>query len=158
MNKNRSNRAPFIEVTNPSQLVLQVDEFLQLSKRIPSDSPVLKDCESQIFNNLGIRKVKDFDNYMIEEINNHILEEGINMNFSRAQEVEDEIRYPFDRTIRTVSKIEDPMVAKKTLPGHVSSIKVGNYRVIAGKTPIVKRFNTSLLALSSSFNAPGKRR
>lgn len=161
MLKNFNNKAQVIEIINPSQLIMEIDSFFQLSKRIPSQSPILFEKEKKIFSSLGVRKGKSFDNYMFSEINLGKIEEDINHRFQDGFDLEDDldtIDYPFFRTSRVKSELDEPTVVKELLKNRITAIKIGNHRLLENNGATIQRFNSSLLALSSSFEVPGRRR
>jgi len=155
--------AQTIEISNPSQLVLNVDDFLRLSKKLPSQSGELKKREQDILYLLDApRKNKIYDRLLMFEINIDKIADDINDKYQDGFYLEDEkddIRYPFSRTIRTKPiKLESPYMRKELSPNKITSIKIGKHRIIENNNISLKKISTSLLAFSDEFESNYKRR
>lgn len=108
--------AKTITINNPSQLILSYEDFLQLSKSSSISSDELKAKEQTILSQIKSSKPKRFDNILISEINMAKVEDHINSLFADGIDLEeDDIRYPFDRSIRRTRKTLSPPKASDAI-------------------------------------------
>lgn len=98
-----------VPVANPSQLILSYEEFLQLSKSSSISSDELKAKEQRILSQLKKSTSKKFNNILISEIKMSKIEDHINNLFADGIDLEEEnVRYPFDRSIRRSRRALSP--------------------------------------------------
>lgn len=149
-----------VDITNPSQLVIRVDEYLNLSRKLPSQNESLINREKQIFDSLGEKTTEQYDRIIFTPIDMSRVESQINATYQDGINIEDDldtITYPYDRTIRTKpTMLEDPTKEKVQVPKEVPPFRLGNYRVIRDNPIIIKRFTTPLLALEDTFESSNK--
>lgn len=151
-----------IAISSPSQLVLNVDEFFRLSKKLPSQSETLQRREQQIFDSLGKRSISPYERIVMFKIDLEKVADSVNAKYQDGIYLEDDfdtIRYPYDRTIRTKPiPIEDPSTIKDLSTSKITSIKVGKHRLLQDNTVSIKRFTTPLLGLSDTFESGSRHR
>jgi len=148
-----------ITIANPSQLVLGIDDFYYLSKKLPSGSNELKQKEETILNSLnGLRKIEFYDRILMFKINLDKVADFVNRKYEDGIDLEEDtiIRYPFDRTIRTMPKtLEEPT---KSLSNSIT-IQVGNYNILAKNDLFINKTNDALMSFDSqtSIQTPRSR-
>ena len=149
-----------ITIINPSQLVLNIDEYLKTSKKLPSQDATLQEKEEIIFSQLGERKQQTYPRLLMFEINLEKISDQVNTKYEDGIDLEEDIvRYPSDRTIRRKpTQIEDPSVVKELSTSKITSIKVGKYTTLGAGSVSLKRFNTSLLALAYNYETAPRTR
>ena len=151
-----------IEIANPSQLVIRVDEYLKLSRKLPSQNESLMNRERQIFDSLGNRTKENYSRIIFTPIDMSRVEQEVNTRYKDGIYLEDDldtITYPYDRTIRTrPAKLDDPTKVKVQEPKEVPPLRLGNYRIIRDNPISIQRFTTPLLALEDTFESSNKRR
>lgn len=150
-----------IELANPSQLVIRVDEFLKLSRKLPSQNESLVNREKQIYDSLGERTKGSYSRIIFTPIDMKKVEQTVNTTYQDGIYLEeiDDITYPYDRTIRTKPTIlEDPTKEKVQVPKKVPPLRIGNYRILKDNPVTIQRFTTPLLALEDTFETSNKRR
>ena len=79
-----------ISITNPSQLVLSVDEFFRLSKRVPYNDETLLKKEQSIFGHLGERKIAKFPKILMFELSLSKIADQVNEKYQDGFDLEDE--------------------------------------------------------------------
>lgn len=154
------NSSDSISIINPSQLVLNIDEYLHLSKRLPSQDETLQKKEESIFSQLGERKTQKYPRLLMFEINLQEISNQINKKYEDGIDLEEEIvRYQTDRTIRRKPiTLDDPSIVRDLSTSKITSIKVGKHTTL-GENPVsLKRFNTSLLALAYNYETAPRTR
>lgn len=151
-----------IDILNPSQLVIRVDEFLKLSRKLPSQNESLINREKQIYDSLGERQKASYSRIIFTPIDMTRVEEQINTQYQDGIYLEDEldtITYPYDRTIRTKPTILiDPAKEKVQVPKEVPPLRLGNLRILKDNPVTIQKFTTPLLALEDTFESSNKRR
>ncbi|MBQ7104466.1 MAG: hypothetical protein IJN90_01270 [Bacilli bacterium] len=152
-----------ITISNPSQLFLQVDEFLNLSRKLPSHHEQLQKREKRIFETLGPKSIKEYERILMFQLDLNKVAEQVNLEFQDGIYIDDErdiVHYPYDRTIRTKpTTIDAPTKEKELSPKRVTSIKVGKHKTLQDNSIAIKRiFSTPVLALEDTFETGSKRR
>lgn len=151
-----------IIVSNPSQLVMRVDEYLKLSKKLPSQNESLQNRERQIFESLASKSLEEYERLLFFPIDLEKVATQVNIKYQDGiylDEDLDTIKYPYDRTIRTKPKrLEDPTREKVASPKKVPPLKLGNYRILRDNSIAVLRNNATLLALEDTFETSHKKR
>ncbi len=149
-----------ISIINPSQLVLNIDDYLHLSRRLPSQDEILQQKEESIFAQLGERKQQSYPRLLMFEINLKKISDQVNEKFQDGIDLEEEIvRYPTDRTIRRKpTTLDDPSIVRDLSTSKITSIKVGKHTTLGDNSVSLKRFNTSLLALAYNYETSPRTR
>lgn len=151
-----------IDILNPSQLVIRVDEFLKLSRKLPSQNESLINREKQIYDSLGERQKASYSRIIFTPIDMTRVEKQINTQYQDGIYLEDEldtITYPYDRTIRTKPTILiDPAKEKVKVPKEVPPLRLGNLRILKDNPVTIQKSTTPLLALEDTFESSNKRR
>lgn len=149
-----------ISIINPSQLVLNIDDYLRLSKRLPSQDETLHQKEEAIFNQLGERKQQSYPKLLMFEINLQKITDQINEKFQDGIDLEEEmVRYQSDRTIRRKPAIlDDPSIVRELSTSKITSIRVGKHTTLGDNFVSLKRFNTSLLAFAYNYETTPRTR
>ena len=151
-----------IDIFNPSQLVIRVDEFLKLSRKLPSQNESLINREKQIYDSLGERQKASYSRIIFTPIDMTRVEKQINTQYQDGIYLEDEldtITYPYDRTIRTKPTILiDPAKEKVKVPKEVPPLRLGNLRILKDNPVTIQKSTTPLLALEDTFESSNKRR
>lgn len=151
-----------IDIFNPSQLVIRVDEFLKLSRKLPSQNESLINREKQIYDSLGERQKASYSRIIFTPIDMTRVEKQINTQYQDGIYLEDEldtITYPYDRTIRTKPTILiDPAKEKVQVPKEVPPLRLGNLRILKDNPVTIQKSTTPLLALEDTFESSNKRR
>lgn len=144
-----------IVIPYPSQLVLQAEELFQLRKKLPPHDETLEKKEQKILSTISEKKTQEYESLLFFAIDYEKIAATINNKFQDGISLEDDIvHYPFDRTIRTKPLIlEDPTKIKEKNHNGVGTIKIGKHRIIEENSVSLKRFNTSLLAFSDTFES-----
>lgn len=144
-----------IAITNPSQLLLQIDELLKLRKKLSPQDELLKQKEQNLKSLLGTKSTKEYEGLLFFAINFEKIADQVNLKFQDGIDLEpDLVHIPFSTTIRTRPTIlEDPTKIKEKKTSGIGTIKIGKHKIIAQNTIELKRFNTSLLAFSDSFSS-----
>ena len=142
-------------IPNPSQLVLQAEDLFQLYKKLPPNDDTILRKEQQILSQVQEKKTEEYDALFFFAIDCEKIATAINNKFSDGIILEDDVvHYPFDRTIRTKPSIlENPTKIKEQKPKGIGVIKIGKHRTIEKNSVSLKRFNTSLLAFSDTFES-----
>lgn len=142
-----------ISIANPSQLVLSVDEFFRLSKKVPSHDDTLKRKEEFIFSHLGERKTAKYPRILMFEIDLQKIADQVNTKYQDGFDLEDEydiVHYQNPRTIRTRTSLPiEPSLVKELSPSKIKAIKVGNFRIMEENPVSINKFNTSSLSLDN---------
>ena len=149
-----------ISIINPSQLVLNIDDYLHLSKRVPSQDETLQQKEESIFGQLGERKTQKYPRLLMFEINLQKISDYVNEKFQDGIDLEEEIvRYPSDRAIRRKPTIlDDPSIVRDLSTSKITSIKIGKHNTLGENSVSLKKFNTSLLALAYNYETSPRTR
>lgn len=142
-----------ISITNPSQLVLSVDDFFRLSKRVPFNDESLQRKEESIFSHLGERKTTKFPKILMFEISFSKIADQINEKYQDGFDLEDEydvVHYSTIRTTRTKPEsLTEPVMVPQLSPNKITSIKVGNYMIIEENPVSISRGNIQQSVLPS---------
>ena len=147
-----------ISITNPSQLVLSVDEFFRLSKRVPYNDEILLKKEQSIFGHLGERKIAKFPKILMFELSLSKIEDQVNEKYQDGFDLEDEydvVRYQTLRSTRTKpSTLSEPVMVPQLSPNKISSVKVGNYRIMQQSPILINRegINSSMPSYEETNN------
>ncbi len=149
-----------ISIINPSQLVLNIDDYLHLSKRLPSQDETLQQKEESIFKQLGERKQQSYPKLLMFEINLQKITDQVNEKFQDGIDLEEEmVRYQSDRTIRRKpTTLDDPSIVRELSTSKITSIKVGKHTTLGDNFVSLKRFNTSLLAFAYNYETTTRTR
>lgn len=151
-----------ITILNPSQLVLDADEFLTMSKQSPSKSNLLQEKERELYSYLGDRKNLPFNNILFFTIDLNKVETDVNRVFEDGIDLDEElitVHSPYDRTIRRKTfDLESPTKQQELDKSKITSIVIGNYMTIAAQSFNINRQSVPLLALSSDYEEEIKTR
>lgn len=144
-----------ITILNPSQLVLDADDFFRMSQESPSQNNLLQEKEREIYDYLGDRKKMPFNNVLFFAIDLNKVETTVNTVFEDGIDLDDElttVHSPYDRTIRRkASNLDSPTRQPELDKSQITSIVIGNYMTIATQSLIINRQSIPLLALSSDY-------
>lgn len=149
-----------ISIINPSQLVLDIDDYLYLSKRLPSQDETLQQKEESIFSQLGERKKQKYPGLLMFEINLQKVSDYVNEKFQDGIDLEEEIvHYQSDRAIRRKPTVlDDPSIVRDLSTSKITSITVGKHNTLGDNSVSLKRFNTALLALDYNYETSPRTR
>jgi len=149
-----------IMIIDPSQLVLDVDAFLNEAITISPHEPRFLAQEEQIFKHLGQVTTKQYPDVLMFSIDLQKICDQINDKYQDGfyfEEENDMVRFPYHRTIRRKSSlIYEPIAEKDLSPSQITSIRVGKHTIIGENNISLKRFNTSLLTTSPSSELEAK--
>ena len=144
-----------ITIINPSQLVLDANDFFRMSQELPSQNNLLQKKEGELYEYLGDRKKMTFNNVLFFTIDLNKVETTVNTVFEDGVDLDDElttVRSPYDRTIRRkASDLDSPTRQPELDKSQITSIIIGNYMTIATQPIIINRQSIPLLALSSDY-------
>ena len=149
-----------IDINNPSQLVLEVEELSQLRRKLPSQHETLKAREDAIFSRLGERTIDVFHGILMFEIDmNHICD-MVNEQFADGLSLEeDTIMYPYSRSLRRkTSFLEEPTKTQELTEKKGISIHVGKHQIMGNGHFVVSRLSIPTLALEDNFEESYKTR
>lgn len=151
-----------ITIVNPSQLVLSIDEFFHLAKKLPSQSETLKQSEKKIFDQLGEKNISTYSRIVMFQINLDRIADKVNEQYQDGIYLDDDldtVRYPYDRTIRTRNNpIEAPTIEKELSTSKITSIKVGKHRILENNMVSINKNSITSLSLSPSYDTISKTR
>ena len=137
-----------ISITNPSQLVLSVDDFFRLSKRVPYNDETLLKKEEAIFGHLGERKTTKYPKILMFELSLSKIEDQVNEKYQDGFDLEDEydvVKYQAPRTTRTKpDTLTAPVMVPQLSPNKISSVKVGNYKIMQENPILINREGINL--------------
>ena len=131
-----------IPIINPSELVLSVDDFFRLSKKMSAEE-ILQNKQSTIYEHLGPPKSKKYPKTLMFDINTKKIEDEVNEKFVDGIYLDEYGEFSqSSRTIRTKHpSIKEPLPEKVLSPNKITSITVGNYKIME-YYPIIINKNT----------------
>ena len=149
-----------VPINNPSQLVLEVEELMQLRKKLPSQHESLKVREESIFNRLGERTIDTFYGILMFEMDmNHICEK-VNEQYADGISLEeDSITYPYSRSIRRKpSFLEEPTKTQELATKKGIAIHVGKHQLIGNNNLVISYLSMPVVSQEETYEETHKSR
>lgn len=149
-----------VSINNPSQLVLDVEELMQLRKKLPSQHETLEQREDSIFNRLGERTIDTFCGILMFEMDMNRICDTINEQFADGVSLEnDSISYPYSRSIRRKpSFLEEPTKTQELSTKKGIAIHLGKHQIIGNNKLVITHLSMPIVNQEEFYEETHKSR